>query len=666
MSIWAADDTIKVLQGNDPASNQPVVPTQGGYFFPQSYLSTNDVWSAATSTVSIAGAQRETVAFQLFVTASAGASVPALDVQVSAPAGAAGALPASAITLFREWYVGEGAGGRGALQPAGAYPDPLIPFFDPYGTGARIVPPFDVGAGETQGIWMDVAIPATAAAGAYAGTIRILSSGATLATLSLDLQVWNGKLPLYASDPTLLKVWAPLYPAHFYPGEGLDGQCPGYPACSPWPFCSQAISWAQRYQKVAHAYDFDTQLEATPPQTTLDLQANHYTIDWSGFDALNGPAMDGTLFNDGTRLAVLQSPMGGDDASFLGADSSGVGYGWDPSQETLPPAGLLAAVQDYSTQISQHAAANHWDQTEILGYLWDEPGKSLQSSTDPLYHSIELYAQAVNQANAAVGWKDPVRFFLTTSPQCMPGIPNDPLFQYDVGQACTDHEGLAYPSVGGVPSSWVLDWAPNPALYVPELPVTGAKPDYTVDGVKRYSSAPAPLESWYYQSGEPFGGGIWIQTDAASERAWDWIAWKYRVDGVFFWVADFWPKGGNPCTAANTPYTTAGGGDGILFYPGQQLGLIGLTNIQGPVPSMRMALWRRSYQDYLYLWLLAAKSGQAASDAIADGLIGAALNWSDTDPYWYSPGWKSGVGEWSHDPHGYEAARLAAKQGLGW
>ena len=664
--VWATDDGVKVLQDNDPASNAPVIPAMGGGSFPSCYLSVNDVWAASSRTVSVAGARRETVAFQIFVTAPAAAGVSGLDVQIAPPAGPAGTLPSSSVTLFREWYLSLGAGGRAALQPSGKYPDPLIPFVDPYGTGKRIVPPFDVAAGQTQGIWVDVAIPAGAAPGKYTSPVQILSAGSVLATLTLDLEVYSGQLPIYASDPGLLKVWAPLYPGHFQSGEGLDGACPGYPACSPWPFCSQVITMAQTYQKVAHAYDFDTQLEATPPKTSLDLSTNHYTIDWSGFDALNGPAMDGTLFGDGTRLATLQSPMGGDDAEFDGADSSGNGYGWQLSDHTLPPAGLIAAVQDYSTQISQHFAAKGWDSTEILGYLWDEPGKYLTSSTDPLYHAIELYGQAVNLADEAVGWKDPVRYFLTTSPECTPGTPGDWLFQYDIGQACTDHEGLSYPSVGGVPKSWVLDWAPNPALYHPEVPVTGSKPDYSVDGVRKYSSAPAPLESWFYQGAEPFSGGLWVQTDAIGVRTYDWIAWKYRVSGVFFWVADFWAKGGNPCTAANTPYVNAGGGDGILFYPGQQLGLIGLTNIAGPVPSMRMALWRRSYQDYLYLWLLAKSCGSAVADALADGVITNALNWKDVESYWYAPGWKVGIGEWSHDPQAYEDARRAAGQAMGW
>ena len=107
----------------------------------------------------------------------------------------------------------------------------------------------------------------------------------------------------------------------------------------------------------------------------------------------------------------------------------------------------------------------------------------------------------------------------------------------------------------------------------------------------------------FYQSGPPFIGASDLYSTGVGFQMWFWSAWKYLTNGVFYWAADFWPDN----TLAINPYTNPGTGDGVVFYPGHQLHLIGFPDIDGPVPSIRMAQWRRGYDDYKYFFMLSKK-----------------------------------------------------------
>ena len=54
-------------------------------------------------------------------------------------------------------------------------PDPLAPFVDPY-SGHLAAAPFSILANTNQPVWLDVAIPAQAAAGTYAGIVTVTYS----------------------------------------------------------------------------------------------------------------------------------------------------------------------------------------------------------------------------------------------------------------------------------------------------------------------------------------------------------------------------------------------------------------------------------------------------------------------------------------------------------
>ncbi len=759
-NVWAAGGSIKVMLNNDSSTNQPTIPTylDDGNFNPWGYqqhpltiAQLNDVWSCPRQgkpVISVAGAGRETVSFQVFISAGMGSNSSLSDVSVSvSPLSGAGTLTSddtqtSNVTRYLEGYVpydGVNPTSPPQLQANGQMPDPLIPFYDPYDSGnPAVATPFNVQAGTTQGVWVNVAIPAHQDPGTYRGTVTVSGNGIGSVSIPLDVTVWKGTLPRFDAgsvDPRyadMLKSWLPFYRGNF---DGAEAMTCGGPGCT----TEQAL--LAKYQIMGHAYDMDVQMDVDKPSnsgcyptygacTSFTTNGTLSSLDWTAYDAYVGPALTpGGLFSDGTYMRVFDSPLS------TAGGGAWVKGGWSWTEQNgnapVPPAGLMQLVTNYSTQISQHFAANHktkgWGLPELISYTFDETYNLYHSKDiggNPLiYQIISSYNQAINSSNSALSAKwdpstAPIRNFLTEEPACQEDGDNPPY----TDAVCADHINLSYPggpnATPGYTNSWVIDWSSNPSVYLPGKPgpalnygygttlVAGTGYKYTLDlteGVPALSTAPVPLEHWFYQGGDPFSIGDGISATGIGQRVNYWIAYKYGLDvtvpsvgdrrpiepaasGVWVWVGDFW--GGyngasSPSDCANgnapSPFVSAvTGGDGVLFYPGNEVGCYYSANpvgqatltanpavntsctsngynvcngISGPVASMRMEAMRRGYEDYEYMYLLGKRSGRSAPMAIIDSLgvagmtrggLGTtswqALNWENTDGPWYAMG----------------------------
>lgn len=712
VNIWAASDSVKVLQDLD-ANGAPVIVTEPGTVLPTTYTVSNEVWNAATNTITVSGARRETVAFQVFLSNPTTGSASNLNVSLTQPTGGNGNFGApstngngsTSIHRFREWYINDPVLNEysvAAPKVTGNFPDPLIPFRDPYGTNNPVGAPFSIGPNQIQAIWVDVSIPVNQNAGTYNSSITVTINGQSVGSINLVINVWNGTLPAFDSDPTLLKAWIPIYSSRFIHGEvcftSQTAKCP----------LADIVAIGEKYQIMAHQYDFDTQVDQIP----VDVACNETSLDWSSYTELNQSALSGTLFGDGTHLQVINSP--------IPEEWNECGATWSYPSNTLPPPSLMSQLTDFSKQISTYFVKQGWQNTEILAYIWDEPGGKAGVASN-IYNDVADYANAVNTANDSTGWSGsnaaPLHFFVTTGSVCH--------YSGTITPACEAVDSWAYPNANGSyisstlgivnPETWILDWAPSAEVYVPG-PISGSTPgtDYTIEGIKSVMSGtplspPLPRQSWIYQYSDPFIGNGWLTDEALGFRMWSWAAFKYNINGIFFWAATFWGTGNsdptNTGTATDTLYSPyfqpqsldwyMGSkypyldhpSDGIIFYPGAELPLTGqylpssnivLNNtpapanpspysvpaIQGPVPSIRMAMWRRGYQDYMYLWLL-NKTDSALAKTLANTIIQTATNVWNASPYWNIPTWGQ-AGAWSHVPSDYESVRLAIAKALGY
>jgi glycosyl hydrolase family 123 len=175
------------------------------------------------SSINLSGARGETVDSQVIVQAPAN-GLTNVNVSASALVGPSGAtIPASSITLYREYYVGvtgtaSSVGGSNPPLGSGTYPEPLIPFNDPE-TGSSLCTTAAVlkacnatiSAGQNQPYWVDISVPHGAAnspPGTYTGTISISSDQGTV-TIPVTLTVWNFELPVQPSELSLWTLWPP-------------------------------------------------------------------------------------------------------------------------------------------------------------------------------------------------------------------------------------------------------------------------------------------------------------------------------------------------------------------------------------------------------------------------------------------------------------------------
>jgi hypothetical protein len=175
------------------------------------------------SSIDISGARGETVDAQIIVHAPAKGltNVNVSTTDLAAPDG--GTIPASNITLYREYYVtvtGTANYGGGSNPPlgSGTYPEPLIPFNDPE-TSAPLCQTSatlkacnaSISAGENQPYWIDISIPRGTAAspsGTYTGNILVTSDQGRV-NVPVSLTVWNFELPKQPSELSLWTLWPP-------------------------------------------------------------------------------------------------------------------------------------------------------------------------------------------------------------------------------------------------------------------------------------------------------------------------------------------------------------------------------------------------------------------------------------------------------------------------
>lgn len=136
--------------------------------------------------------------FQIALTSTAGPTAQ-LSARLARPlAGSCGTIPAENVTLYRQ-HLHHVAVPSFGTSSAGPWPDALIPDVDPYLRQKRAAFPFDVPAGETRALWVDVLVPQSAAAGDYQGAIEILAAGTVVGTVAITLHVGDFTLPSTAT-----------------------------------------------------------------------------------------------------------------------------------------------------------------------------------------------------------------------------------------------------------------------------------------------------------------------------------------------------------------------------------------------------------------------------------------------------------------------------------
>ncbi len=170
----------------------------------------------------------------------------------------------------------------------------------------------------------------------------------------------------------------------------------------------------------------------------------------------------------------------------------------------------------------------------------------------------------------------------------------------------------------------------DPAAQPVDVPIVFAG-EY--DTARAAAARAAGKEVWIYNGYRPATGSLLTDTAAIDLRTLGWIGAAADISRWFIWNTDTWSDGNpgghgpfDPFVSAATGHNDAEGstlmGDGLLVYPGRQVGRFAehSLGLAGVVPSIRLKNLRRGIEDAGYFQLARAAARDEA-EAIARALL---------------------------------------------
>ena len=468
--------------------------------------------------------------------------------------------------------------------------DPLVPFTDPYKPGHILIDKIALSKNINQPVWIDIHFSENCPPGDYSGVLKVTKDGSDLRNSQIHFHIINASLPKDVG----LDRWMQLYTGRFTGGEMI-------------PNDQMFRLMLSRYYVMAHKYGFATGGCGTLSPAVQWKGKKIESVDWSKYDYLQGDEISGNL--TGAPPNQWCFPL-------IGPDQVGVTGGF--TYQTGTPSDISdwkkfarPIVKELSKAIVTHWKEKGWPLNKGFVYIWDEPEHQIYYPD--IYKIIAYGSDAIHDAS-----NRQLKVMLTDNPYTWSRL--------QIGH----HKNVIYNKID--------IWAANGSTLIPD----------------RYDEAHKKGEKvWFYQSGPPFLGDQHITGFGPGFRMYFWTAWKYKINGIFYWASNFWS--GNAET--NNPYKHGGVQDGVMFYPGHQLHYLGLPDIDGPVPSVRMSQWRRGYEDYKYFVLLKEKGESSYVDKKVNALIIKALDDGGYIPYWRNPLWHR-AGDWEHDPKVWHKTRV--------
>ncbi|HET9594001.1 MAG TPA: hypothetical protein VFP65_00370, partial [Anaeromyxobacteraceae bacterium] len=521
--------------------------------------------STPTAPVAVSGARNQFVAFQVAVTGAATAVRAAASTLVG-PGGAIVPAP----RLFREDLYPVSTVSSPDSPGPGSYPDAMVPDVDELVGERRNAFPFDVAAGQTRVVWVELLVPSGAPAGDYHGTVTVDATGLHQA-VDVALHVFGYALPTTASLRSYYGLSWPELPA----GHGWNASGSTYAA---WQSPGTAADLAFTDLRARYA-----QLGLDHRISISKFNDNHFA-DVAWFESHYGRFMDGTGPTQlpGARLTTTQWVPG-----------------WQDSLSTQQ-----ASAAAWSTRFKTHALAGGGTWFDrIFDYTCDEPPNLCSWSTVPTRNAILKAADP----------RFPTLVTTTIDNATGQGMASDVDLMVVVVNWL---EGKAGGEYAGKQRSGYDGWLAG-------SPGGGARREiWTYQGCSSHGSC-----SNYGGFDTSANGWPSLIIDAESIRALalEWFAFLNDVSGELYYATTLAYASGD---AWSNQYLYGGHGDGTLLYPGTPERIGGTTHI--PVASLRLKMIREGHQDFEALKLLSDAGDPLLARSIAASLFPTA--WSFPSP----------------------------------
>ena len=290
LKVWAVSEMVALTDRTAPFRDRSILADDG-------------------RTVSLFAAGNETVSFQLVIDASSRESgtvkikpTPLLgrdkENQISAAQIAAFRMIPINVTKFPAWYL--------RLVPEtpepGSFYDALVPLDARSGAGGS-----KLRAGGRMGVWIDVSVPRNARPGIYGGHITISIGPFTERKVKVQLKVYDFTLPDARALPavggfdhrTLFREFIrrpgekqPYDPVHLDPKK---------------PLVREGLELMRQMMVLAHEHRLDLFDKQIRPAISRNSHGK-LQLDWSDYDAIVRPYLDGSAFGDKIPCPVWPIP----------------------------------------------------------------------------------------------------------------------------------------------------------------------------------------------------------------------------------------------------------------------------------------------------------------------------------------------------------------------
>jgi len=430
-----------------------------------------DCFSHQDNRISLRAARNEVVACQLVLTTGT-EPVERVSVTIGRFSGEKAGPPVMTVRAYCPRLVRTGRPPSWLLirpdaGPAdSSWPDALVPL-DAQPGGQ----PFDLPAGTSLPIWIDLEVGAGVGPGVYRSPVAIRSGDLVMATAELQLQVLPFVLPVRPQLPVLAGVDMPSLFRHHLERDGKPYVPAGVVAGD--PMAQQAKAVLHRTFRMLHAHRCSPFLTGLRPAVSLDA-SGRMRVGWDNYDRTVTSYLSGTAFADRQRLAAWPIPF---DRSFPPPAS----YGGANSPE------YAAAVQEYLGQSAAHFRQKGWLTTSVV---WTDPPDPRR--LDPP-DRIKAFGPLVDKAKAKL------RLLTTAIPQSMKPF------------GWSNH--AFDPSIADL----VSIWAPPAQFY---------------DDTTMAKQRALGRTSWMTVDRPPYSPSLSIAAPQVDPRALPWQAFRYNIGGL--------------------------------------------------------------------------------------------------------------------------------------
>lgn len=470
-------------------------------------------------------------------------------------------------TAFRIHYIPIEDTANKTFGRTGMVPDALVPLIHPETgepTGGKYGgDTFEIPAGEQEAFWFDVYVPKGTPAGLYLAQVKVSADGLEAVELSVELEVFDFDLP----SPKDLQGFFQI---------GLDS-ITQYHEFHPWQKDSRhhgkskdvLIHLAHAYEEMLHDHYVDNWSPITGWNYDLNgvkvvEEDGRITVDWSSFDKLVTPYMDGSAFRDGIPARALFVPYY---LPVLKADLSGPALRVNRHNYKNIQYDLFA---QWIREVQRHYEERGWLDRAYVFYF-DEP--FLQE------------------------WK--YEAFIKTARIIRQEAPKLRIMITDGYQGEKAYKKMAHITEPITP--YVDVWNPVTWQVRPE----------TVE-FYRERKREGKFDIWCQTLGNanPVAPlpNLFPEYDMPFHRIWGAMSWNFGFQGIEWWSTIYWynertKERIDPWISADAfpPFDHPLNADGRLFYNGTP-DTIGGPDI--PIGSLRMKALREAIEDYQYFHML--------------------------------------------------------------